>query len=599
MLTAANITPSQPSAVDLPQSPSRPFAADARILIVDDNLHTAEQLALGLAAHYGMVEFTLNPTEGITKIREAAASCPYSAIVLDLWMPNLTGFDVLQRLGENLPPVVISTASLLAPAVARMSAALDSSRDDSSALLLHLKPDGIDDLVCKLDRVLQAPAPAIETSRAFISTFEPRLVGTHFSAALVHEFAEELRNFVVRIQPVVEEFLTTDEPYRSPNSKQGLEWGRALEHLSRSSFTALMGETPRNTLGNMHEALFNVGMLRAPTFGATSEKAEAAHSSWKELHDAFQQLLQGIYRKFEEYHCSYFSIQDLLCSGEQRLAESVYSSSGDPSTLAQIKDPERQLRNFLTQLSVWVNRHKDIEPDAGLSCVIAYNAAGPSSASKANPKQPFDSYYSIVLADNLERDWDHDISSWAPQLGDLRRAGLASYTIVNPPGRRFFTLNVNAEETLEPLPSKDQNINVFYANSGPCLVPTKSGALLVHQGLGDRKNIDVIGSLPTELPNMSKAMFVKVGEKLIFASADQHYLAAQRIADYLSVDAAEMIEVDSVYKAAIRMLYRRESMYCDGSNHASDAWLAEGLQSLGLPANKVIWDAAWFASRPI
>ncbi len=81
----------------------------ARILVVDDDADTLKliELTLKTAGHY--VELASDGDTGYDLIRQGS----FDLILLDVMMPDVSGFDVMQRLneeGQPYPPIVIFTA---------------------------------------------------------------------------------------------------------------------------------------------------------------------------------------------------------------------------------------------------------------------------------------------------------------------------------------------------------------------------------------------------------------------------------------------------------------------------------------------------------
>lgn len=81
----------------------------ARILIVDDDQDTLKlvELTLKTAGHY--VELASDGDTGYDLIRQGS----FDLVLLDVMMPDVSGFDVMQRLneeGEPYPPIIIFTA---------------------------------------------------------------------------------------------------------------------------------------------------------------------------------------------------------------------------------------------------------------------------------------------------------------------------------------------------------------------------------------------------------------------------------------------------------------------------------------------------------
>lgn len=82
---------------------------EARILVVDDDPDTLRlvELTLKTAGHH--VELASGGDEGYDLIRKSS----FDLILLDVMMPDVSGFDVLKRLndeGQPYPPVIIFTA---------------------------------------------------------------------------------------------------------------------------------------------------------------------------------------------------------------------------------------------------------------------------------------------------------------------------------------------------------------------------------------------------------------------------------------------------------------------------------------------------------
>jgi DNA-binding response OmpR family regulator len=79
----------------------------ARVLVVEDDTATAAGIVRGLrAAHFG-VDLSTNGTDGARRILSES----YDAIVLDLMLPEQSGFDVLARVRHRTrAPVIVLTA---------------------------------------------------------------------------------------------------------------------------------------------------------------------------------------------------------------------------------------------------------------------------------------------------------------------------------------------------------------------------------------------------------------------------------------------------------------------------------------------------------
>jgi DNA-binding response OmpR family regulator len=96
-----------------------------RILIVEDESKMAELLKGGLEEENHSVSLAFDGREGLAM----AASSEFDAIVLDLMLPGVDGFEIARRLRkrQNQTPILVLTARDAIPDIAR---ALDMGADD-------------------------------------------------------------------------------------------------------------------------------------------------------------------------------------------------------------------------------------------------------------------------------------------------------------------------------------------------------------------------------------------------------------------------------------------------------------------------------------
>ena len=79
------------------------------ILVVDDERDTVELVRLTLNTAGYEVDTAIGGQEALDKIRSTA----YNVIILDIMMPDISGFDVMRTLQEDptpIPPVIFLTA---------------------------------------------------------------------------------------------------------------------------------------------------------------------------------------------------------------------------------------------------------------------------------------------------------------------------------------------------------------------------------------------------------------------------------------------------------------------------------------------------------
>lgn len=96
-----------------------------RVLVVEDEKRLAAGLRKGLEADGFAVDIALNGTDGLWLAQQE----PYDAIVLDLMLPEVSGYEICERLREarNWTPILMLTARDGASDEVR---ALDTGADD-------------------------------------------------------------------------------------------------------------------------------------------------------------------------------------------------------------------------------------------------------------------------------------------------------------------------------------------------------------------------------------------------------------------------------------------------------------------------------------
>jgi DNA-binding response OmpR family regulator len=79
-----------------------------KILIIEDEKGLARLIKKGLEENYFTVDMSFDGVEGL----HMAETWPYDAILLDIMLPGIDGFEILQslRARENDVPVLIITA---------------------------------------------------------------------------------------------------------------------------------------------------------------------------------------------------------------------------------------------------------------------------------------------------------------------------------------------------------------------------------------------------------------------------------------------------------------------------------------------------------
>jgi DNA-binding response OmpR family regulator len=124
--------------------------ATVRVLVVEDEPKMANLLRRGLTEDGYAVDIAADGPAG----RDAANSCDYDAVVLDVMLPGMSGFDICQewRSRQNWVPVLMLTAR---GAVTDRVAGLDGGADDYLT-----KPFHLDELLARLRSLIRrGPIP--------------------------------------------------------------------------------------------------------------------------------------------------------------------------------------------------------------------------------------------------------------------------------------------------------------------------------------------------------------------------------------------------------------------------------------------------------
>lgn len=128
-----------------------------RILVVEDNVAFCRLVAEGLVR----VGFSTDEVNTVGAARKAVAAIEYSAVVLDLGLPDGEGVDLLRTLRSSARalPVIVTTAR---DGLDDRMVGLQSGADD-----YLVKPFAMDELVARLHAVLRrVDAPAEQVLRA-------------------------------------------------------------------------------------------------------------------------------------------------------------------------------------------------------------------------------------------------------------------------------------------------------------------------------------------------------------------------------------------------------------------------------------------------
>jgi DNA-binding response OmpR family regulator len=118
-------------------------ARHSRVLVIDDDLALQALFRAILGRSGFTVECARDGADGLKRLREAV----YDAIILDLMMPNVSGFEVIAALENEMPDVLRSV--IVATGAARRSV---EKVDVAKVHALIRKPFDLTELVTTVNR---------------------------------------------------------------------------------------------------------------------------------------------------------------------------------------------------------------------------------------------------------------------------------------------------------------------------------------------------------------------------------------------------------------------------------------------------------------
>lgn len=119
--------------------------ANGRVLVVDDEADTVDLIRLTLETAGFEVEQALDGATALDMIE----SHSYDVILLDIMMPDISGFDVMHKLhaaGDSFPPVIFLTA--------RLDASDRETGEDLGAFAYLTKPTKRGELLDAIERAI-------------------------------------------------------------------------------------------------------------------------------------------------------------------------------------------------------------------------------------------------------------------------------------------------------------------------------------------------------------------------------------------------------------------------------------------------------------
>lgn len=123
------------------------MSSSGTILVVDDEADTVDLIRLTLETAGYEVQQALDGAAALQMLQTA----DYDVLLLDIMMPDMSGFDVLQQLrgrGDNVPPVVFLTA--------RVQPEDRQTGEDLGAVGYLTKPAKRGELLDMIEKAIQA-----------------------------------------------------------------------------------------------------------------------------------------------------------------------------------------------------------------------------------------------------------------------------------------------------------------------------------------------------------------------------------------------------------------------------------------------------------
>lgn len=356
MSTVVAETPQKTSISDVRQNK---FHTGRKILIIDDCRETAENLQRELSRTYTeecncSVECITDPEKAIELIKENK----YDAIVLDLHMPKITGTQLIKELGDELPPTLINTGSLLKPAIADLSIAIQNYQTETALKLFNdfvdqaensehpvvpiayrLKTELVVPIEDQIDSLLLIAEHSTEAMSNFTNNFDPDLIGLDFTEERTHSICELGRAIASIALDTISEL---DERIKQRlDLDQIITLARELE--SKGSSTIFVENQPNLTANNIHDEIINpVASLMIKLMRLPRENRSPMSEIRKQI--------DGFYAEIRDYKNTLFDPLKLLQSRiDANNIEFAVTAGQDPA-ISQIADEKQEIRKSLYSL---------------------------------------------------------------------------------------------------------------------------------------------------------------------------------------------------------------------------------------------------------
>ncbi len=573
----------------------RDFHDKRRVLVVDDNRRAAERLGRDLGELYGKADVETDPYAALARIEEAVADGrPYDAVVLDLYMPGLSGVELMKRLAGKNVNIVVNTASMMSPAVADLKVQLDGYQtrgakallDDYEArkgelkqpvvpILTHFKFDGLGGLVDKIDTVMLIASGGGRDDRGFLESYDPLIVEPTYTAEAAHRVAEEAGNIVADVGGAIEylkkEGGLADTPWWR---REGGIIDGALGELRKVRFNNTLAETPELTGKRLHDILFHIQRLDGPAESELTEKNFGALAgnpmvrdrltAWARTLKECREVVRGVREGFEQYHRGEFNPADYVRGKYGDTIGSVFVA-GDEKELNGLSVPDagRFVRGLIDDVIAVHKARGERHEGSFASAGAAYISEEHRRHEEPPERRRLDAIkaggvFKVYFSDEDPAPFERDFERLLPAFAELERKGLGIWRASGGTGRKYFDLLIKTSEKsidweAEAAEKKRKKPDGTYH------IVDGSYELKVHEELGERKDIVALDRLPTEKGG-NRPMVYAWGGVTIYAAGTEHLNAAGKVATYIAHKLRERGEKPDVWETR----YGAERVYRDG-----------------------------------
>ena len=207
---------------------SKQIQKPQQVLVVDDQELNRDVLGVTLGDYYDVI-YAEDGVEALTKIRENIDTL--SLVMLDILMPNMDGFEVLERMGQDDEmksiPVIVLTADKSAELKALKLGAAD----------FITKPFDLHEVIlARVGRIIE-----LSEGRRLISSAEHDKITMLYSRNFFYEYAQRIYTYHPEMH--LDAVVINIEQFHSVNALNGREFGNRVLALIGEEIKDFLAET--------------------------------------------------------------------------------------------------------------------------------------------------------------------------------------------------------------------------------------------------------------------------------------------------------------------------------------------------------------------